>query len=133
MSVTSESIPTFNGSFDDFFAYLSDDGARPTISPQKYVVLLGMDFQSLAADARVHRNTISRAPGSEAVQKYLRDALAVIRAATDTSGTVEKALYWFRNNPLPTFNYKTPQQIVSGGGAENLIRYLQSLKAGFAG
>jgi len=53
-----------------------------------------MDLQTLAAQAHVHRNTLSRAPASESVQRVLREALLVIRAAADLSGDVDRALFW---------------------------------------
>ncbi|MBY8610678.1 DUF2384 domain-containing protein, partial [Burkholderia arboris] len=71
--------------------------------------------------------------GSESVQKFLRDALRIIRAATDISGDVQRALFWYRNEPLPTFDYKTAEQLVSEGRTEDLLRYVTSLEAGAAG
>lgn len=51
----------------------------------------------------------------------------------DIAGSVEKAIFWFKNNPLATFDYKRPQELVSEGRTEALIRYIQSLQTGFAG
>lgn len=90
-------------------------------------------MQTLAAKAHVHRNTISRAPDAESIQHYLRESLRVVRAAVDIAGSVEEAIFWFKNNPLPAFDYKTPQDLVSEGRTEALIKYVQSLQAGFAG
>jgi len=56
-----------------------------------------------------------------------------MRAAVDITGSVEDAIYWFKNNPLPVFDYKTPQGLVSEGRTEALVRYIQSLQAGFVG
>ncbi|WP_423395526.1 hypothetical protein [Burkholderia sp. LMG 21824] len=70
---------------------------------------------------------------SESVQKYLREALRIIRAATDISGDVPKALYWYRNEPLPIFDYTTAEQLVSEGRADDLLRYVVALDAGVAG
>lgn len=54
----------------------------------------------LAAQAHVQLSTLNHAPTSGSVQRYLREALRVIRAATDLSSDVEKALFWYRNEPL---------------------------------
>lgn len=67
------------------------------------------------------------------VQSYLRESVRVICAATDIAGGVENAIYWFKNNPLPVFDYKTPQDLVSEGRTEALVQYIQSLRAGFVG
>ena len=64
---------------------------------------------------------------------YLREALRIIRAATDISGDLQRALFWYRNAPLPVFDYKTAEQLVSEGRTEDLLRYVTSLDAGAAG
>ncbi len=129
-----EQAPVFENNFDSFMSYLHDIETNPSsISPKRYGLVLHVDMQTLAGHAHVHRNTISRAPDAESVQRYLRESLRVIRAAVDISGSVEKAIYWFKNNPIPVFNYKTPQDLVSDGRSEPLIKYIQSLGAGFTG
>ena len=127
-------MPLFERNFDGFMCYLRDlDADSVTISHKRFGQVMRLDMQTLATHAHVHRNTISRAPDSEGIQQYLRDSIRVIRAATDISGNVENAIFWYKNNPLPTFDYKTPQDLVSEGRSEALVRYIQSLQAGFAG
>jgi hypothetical protein len=74
-----------------------------------------------------------RPPASESVKRFLREALRVIRAAADLSGDVDRALFWYRNEPLPPFGYKSAKQLVSEGRTEDLVRYIESLEAGAAG
>ncbi len=129
-----ETVPVFERNFDGFMRYLRDVDASPaSISPKRFGQVLRVDMQTLATKAHVHRNTISRAPDAESVQHYLRESVRVVRAATDIAGSVEEAIYWYKNNPLSTFDYKTPQDLVSEGRTETLIRYIKSLQAGFAG
>ena len=128
------SIPVFERNFDQFLNFLQDmETGTASLSPKRYGQVLRLDMQTLAAQAHVHRNTISRAPDAESVQRYLRESVRVMRAAVDITGSVEKAIFWFKNNPLPTFDYKTPQELVSEGRTDTLIRYVQSLQAGYAG
>lgn len=127
-------IPVFERNFDQFLHYLQDiETGTASLSPKRYGQVLRLDMQTLAAQAHVHRNTISRAPDAESVQRYLRESIRVMRAAMDITGSVERAIFWFKNNPLATFDYKTPQELVSEGKTKALIRYIQSLQAGFAG
>lgn len=127
-------MPTFQQNFGEFFDFLQDaDTASSAISPERFALATNVDLQTLARNAHVHRNTIARAPGSEGIQHYLRESLRAIRAATDIAGNVESALYWFKNNPLPVFDYKTAETLVSEGRTDALIKYMQSLQAGFAG
>ncbi|WP_084754053.1 MULTISPECIES: DUF2384 domain-containing protein [Paraburkholderia] len=79
--------PNAGGSFDQFMASLRDpDSPAPIVSARRFGEALHIDLQTLAQQAHVHRNTLSRQPASESVQRFLRDALRVIRAATDISG-----------------------------------------------
>ena len=127
-------IPVFERNFDQFLNFLQDvETGTASLSPKRYGQVLRLDMQTLAAQAHVHRNTLSRAPDAESVQRYLRESVRVMRAAVDVTGSVEKAIFWFKNNPLAPFDYKTPQELVSEGRTEPLVRYIQSLQAGFAG
>src|ERR1700677_3424111 len=96
--------PNAGTSFDQFMTSLRDpDSAAPIVSARRFGDALHIDLQTLAQQAHVHRNTLSRQPASESVQRFLREALRVIRAATDISGDVNQALFWYRNEPLPVF------------------------------
>ena len=76
---------------------------------------------------------MARAPEPASVQHFLREAIRVIRAATDLSGDVHLALFWYRNEPLAVFDYQTAETLVSAGRAEDVLRYVVSPEAGAAG
>ncbi|MHB1332311.1 MAG: hypothetical protein ACYCY1_06910 [Sulfuriferula sp.] len=134
MTITAHAVPTFSKNFEGFLEFLREEGAgASTLSPNRFSEVLSIDLQTLAAQAHVHRNTLSRAPASESVQRFLREALRVLRAATDLSGDVDRAIFWYRNEPLPTFGYKTAEHLVTDGRTEDLLRYIESLEAGAAG
>ncbi|WGI24242.1 DUF2384 domain-containing protein [Halomonas alkaliantarctica] len=124
---------------DSFERFLADlkavarEERHPLINPKLFASALSIDIQTLASQAHVHRTTISRAQGAEKLQRYLRDALRVLGAAADINGDFHDALFWFRNEPLSAFDYKTPEQLVSEGRSNDLLRYVQSLQAGVAG
>ena len=127
-----EAIPVFDSNFDRFMNFLNAE-ASTSISPKNFGLVFRVDMQTLAARAHVHRNTVRLAPDSETIQSHLRESVRVIRAAADISGSIEKSIYWFKNHPLPTFDYKTPQDLVSEKRTEVLIKYIQSLQAGYTG
>ena len=134
MTATARAVPAFHKNFQGFLDFLRDgEVGAAALSPKRFSEVFSMDLQTLAAQAHVHRNTVSRAPASESVQRFLREALRVIRAAADLSGDVDRALFWYRNEPLPPFGYKTAEQLVSEGRTEDLLRYIESLEAGAAG
>ena len=127
-------VPLLGGTYQHFVDYLKDpDTTAPVLSPRRFSQALNIDLQTLAEQAHVHRNTISRAPGSRGVQDFLREALRIIKAATDLTGDLNKALFWYRTEPLSAFGYKTAERLVSEGRTDDVLRYVASLEAGAAG
>ena len=93
-TATLQFSPALSHGFDGFIDFLRDqDAGASTLSPKRFGDVLSIDIQTLASQAHVHRNTISRAPASESVQKFLREALRVMRAAHDLSGDVGRAIF----------------------------------------
>jgi hypothetical protein len=126
--------PVLGGTFQHLVEFLKDpDEAALVLSPKRFSQAMHIDLQTLAEQAHVHRNTISRAPGSRGVQDFLREALRVIKAATDLQGDLNKALFWYRNEPLSVFGYKTAERLVSEGRTDDLLPYMASLGAGATG
>ena len=126
--------PVLGGTFQHFVEFLREaDTPAPVLSPKRFSQALNIDLQTLAEQAHVHRNTISRAPGSRGVQDFLREALRIIKAATDLTGDLNKALFWYRTEPLAVFGYKTAERLASEGRTDDVLRYVSSLEAGAAG
>src|SRR5690349_15702800 len=125
---TAVSAPASEDRFQRFAEFLRDpDNPAPVLSPRRFSEALHIDLQTLADQAHVHRNTISRAPGSRGVQDFLREAMRVIKAATDLVGDLDRALFWYRNEPLSAFGYKSAERLVSEGRTDDVLRYLASL------
>jgi hypothetical protein len=126
--------PMLGGTFHHFVDFLREaDAPVPALSPKRFSQALNIDLQMLAKQAHVHRNTITRAPGSRGVQDFLREALRIIKAATDLNGDLNKALFWYRHEPLSVFGYKTAERLVSEGRTDDLLCYIASIEAGAAG
>lgn len=128
------SIPIFGQNFDQFMHFLHDPNTvAALLSPVRFTALMNMDIKELATQAHVHRNTVTRAPESEGLQRFIREAIRVVRAAADSAGDIDKAIFWYRNEPLPVFKYKTAEVLVSEGRTEEILAYIMSLQAGAAG
>lgn len=67
------------------------------------------------------------------MQDFLREALRIIKAASDLNGDLNQALFWYRNEPLSVFGYKAAEWLVSKGPPDGLPNYIASLEAGAAG
>lgn len=116
-----------------FVESLREPNAR-FISPKRFASELTISSGRLAELARVHRSTLTRAPESEKLQTFLRDAAGVLALAIDATGGDEtRAIYWFRSVPLLELGAKTAEQLVAEGHAEGARDYLVNLAAGATG
>jgi hypothetical protein len=61
------------------------------------------------------------------------DREGILRAATDLSGDPAIAMDWYSCEQIAIFDGKTPEQLVNEGRGDDLLRYMSSLEAGFAG
>ncbi|PXX38023.1 DUF2384 domain-containing protein [Burkholderia pyrrocinia] len=128
--------PKFNGAsrFDKFMASLrSSESAAPIISARHFASAQHIDMQTLARLAHVHRNTVNRLPGSESTHKLPSKHASGHPNCNRYLGDVRNTLFWYRKEPLPTFGYKTAEQLKSVGRTEDPLRYVISLEAGAAG
>lgn len=105
----------------------------PLIAPDRFAEALHLRQQELAQLARVHRTTVADAPTNARLQQYMRDALRVLSAASEISGERARAIYWYRNTPIPEFEHRTAEQLVSAGKADAVISYLLSIGGGSTG
>ncbi len=127
-------LPVAGRTYLQFLEFLKEPGTPDLeLSPKRFSQVMHIDLQTLAEQAHVHRNTISRAPSSRGIQDFLREALRVIKAATDLNGDLNQALFWYRIEPLSGFGYKTAERLVSEGRTDDLLRYVTSLEAGATG
>lgn len=107
---------------------------RPYLSPYLVGEALGLQIQSVAERARVSRNTPAARPQSENLQHYLRDVVRVLSAAVDAAGgDRNRAIFWFMNEPLPEFDYRTPDTLVKEGKAQVVVDYIESIAGGPTG
>jgi hypothetical protein len=63
----------------------------------------------------------------------MTDRENVVRAATDLNSDPAVAFAWYSNDALSVFDGKTPAQLVAEGRAADVLRYIETLGAGFCG
>ena len=105
----------------------------PYISPARFAARSGLSQGTLARLAGVHRNTVRLNPASEALQGRLREMIRIITAAAELTGDVDKALYWFRNEPIADYRGRTAADLVAEGHAGAVLTYLDDLGNGATG
>jgi hypothetical protein len=116
------------------FPLLDQLREKDYLSPTKFIAVMKLDMGTFARRAHVHRNTVARAPESASVQEHIRQNVRVLKAVYDINGQdMEKALVWFKNEPLREFDYKTPETVVAEGRADDVIKLLEMYEAGATG
>jgi lambda repressor-like predicted transcriptional regulator len=105
----------------------------PYISPKRFAEKAGLRLSTLARLAGVHRNTLRQNPASEPLQTKLQEMIKVIAAAVELTGDVDRAIYWFRNEPIADYRHKTAAELVAEGHLDAVLTYLDDLKNGASG
>ena len=52
--------------------------------------------------------------------------IRAISAATALTGDVDKALYWFLNEPIADYRHRTAAELVAEGHTDAVLTYLRS-------
>ncbi|WP_211445260.1 DUF2384 domain-containing protein [Collimonas humicola] len=121
--------PEILNDFDGLIDYLRDPmQGMLALSPKRFADVLGINLQTLAVQAHVHRNTVSRSPRSESVQRFLREALRILRAAFDHCGDIQQTIFWYRNAPLADFQYRTAEQLLVDGYSQDVVDYIERIE-----
>jgi uncharacterized protein (DUF2384 family) len=107
------------------------DPALNGISPDRVAATLHAPLADIARLADVHRNTLTRAPASPKVQTRLGEVMRILSVATDLlGGDLNKAVVWFRHQPLAGFDGQTAEELVSAGHAQAVLTHLGMLREG---
>ncbi|WP_157020027.1 hypothetical protein [Mesorhizobium xinjiangense] len=104
----------------------------PYISPSRLSKVLGVKVIALAELTGVHRNTL-RNPSSERLQMKMRQMIKVISAAAELTGDIQKAIYWYRNEPIADYDHRTAAELVADGHADAVLAYIRDLENGARG
>jgi len=121
-------LPDFPGFAEEFRA-----PGQSVIEPERFAAALNLQVQELAQPAHVHRATVSEAPANAKLQGFMRVALRVLSAALDVVRDRQRAIYWYRNSPIPEFQHRTAEQLVAERKTDAVLNYLASIGSGSSG
>lgn len=108
---------------------VSGSGGR--IDPARLASSLGLTMTGLAELARVHRNTLTRSPGSPKVQASLTPIVRILAEAAELmGGDAARARLWFTTQPMGGFEGETAADIVRMGHPDAVRTHLQILRDG---
>jgi hypothetical protein len=111
-------------------AFLTDIRERDFVSPQRMSRRLRLPLAELAKLAHVHRNTFAQRPESPAVQKSLEPMIRILTAAEQLAGDADRAIIWFRHQPIAGYDGKTALELVEAGHADAVMAHLEDLRDG---
>jgi hypothetical protein len=63
----------------------------------------------------------------------MREMVKVISAATELTGDIDKAIYWYRNEPITDYGHRAAAELVADGHAEAVLAYIRDLENGAHG
>ena len=106
---------------------------KPYMAPEQFAAALHIQLQDLARLAGVHRTTLADNPSNSRLQGYLRDSLKALNAAYALSGDRNRAIYWFRNVPVPEYDHRTAEELVAAGRVDTVLAHIGQLQSGSSG
>ncbi|MBB3396408.1 hypothetical protein FHX09_004033 [Rhizobium sp. BK538] len=59
--------------------------------------------------------------------------IKAISAAAELSGDLQKAIYWYRNEPIADYGHRTAAELVADGEIEAVLAYIRDLENGARG
>ena len=109
---------------------LSDLRDAGHVSPQRMSARLHLSMADLARLTHLHRNTLARQPASAAVQRRLDPVVRILASAEELTGDADRAILWFRHQPLPGHDGRTARDLVEEGHGDAVLAYLEDLRDG---
>jgi hypothetical protein len=111
-------------------AVVSVANAELALDPEGFAKQLAISMTELAATVRVSRNTLSAKPTSARAETALRPLAKILSLATQASGSVERAVLWFKYNPIMSLGTKTPMEHVRDGHADWVLGHIENVLNG---
>lgn len=103
---------------------------KGVISPQLMSRVLHISLARLSQITKLHRNTLTRNPESPDVQQRLGEVARIISLAAELVGDQQRAILWFRYQPLSGFDNKTAEELVAAGHVDAVLEHLAMLSDG---
>lgn len=99
------------------------------LSPQRMSQRLHLSLVDFARLARLHRSSLGR-PASTIVQAQLEPIARILTQAEVLTGDAERAIIWFRHQPIAGHAGRTAQDLVGQGYYDAVFAYLEDLRDG---
>jgi uncharacterized protein (DUF2384 family) len=114
-------------------AYVSDFmNKQGNVNVGRVAEIFHMSRAQLAETAGLAATSISKADRSNAPKAQLRmtEMLEIIARVRDWAGGEAQAMAWYRSQPIPALDGRTPEALVKSGKASAVREYLDHLALG---
>ena len=106
------------------------EASSPFLSARRVSDLLGVTQSELAKLAGVARNTLTAASGARKVDQALSPIVRILAMAAEMAGDENRAIIWFKHQPIPGWAGKTAYDLVGEGKSDKVLAYLEAVRAG---
>ncbi|MFN3670712.1 MAG: antitoxin Xre/MbcA/ParS toxin-binding domain-containing protein [Bosea sp. (in: a-proteobacteria)] len=103
---------------------------QPYLSARRVAEKLGLPLTEIAAMIGVARTTLTARSGMRKVDAALSPLVRIIAMAAEMAGGDDRAAIWFKHQPLPGWGGKTALDLVRSGQSDQVLDYLESVRAG---
>lgn len=116
-------------SFDMAATHFSD-GQSPFLSAGRVSEKLGLTLSELARLIGVARNTLTAKSSARKVDNALSHVVRILAMASEMAGDENRAIIWFKHQPIPGWAGKTAYDLVSEGKSDKVLAYLEAVRSG---
>ena len=106
------------------------DGHRRSCRPSRVSEQLGVTLSELARLIGVARNTLTAQSGARKVDHALSHVVRILAMASEMAGDENRAIIWFKHQPIPGWAGKTAYDLVGEGKADKVLAYLEAVRSG---
>jgi hypothetical protein len=108
---------------------LRESGA-PFLSAFRVAAVLGMSLSELSALTGIALNTLAAPYGTRRVDVALSPLVPIIAAASEMTGSDQRAAIWFKHQSIPGWAGKTAYDLVREGKSGKVLEYLEAVRSG---
>lgn len=106
------------------------DARSPFLSARRVSELLGVTQSELAKLVGIARNTLTARSGARKVDQALSPVVRILAMAAEMAGDENRAVIWFKHQPIPGWAGKTAYDLVGEGKADKVLAYLEAVRSG---
>lgn len=114
----------------EFGAVRFGEGGSPFLSAPRLSEQLGVTQSELAKLVGVARNTLTAKSGTRKVDAALSPIVRILAVAAEMAGDENRAVIWFKHQPIPGWAGKTAYDLVGDGKADQVLAYLEAVRSG---